>query len=140
MSNPSPHHRHQASLEGVINFFAVTPALSPQERQEATSVFTAIVDACEPLQNQEPYKQVTLVRLTYEYARSEASKDNFLRFFFQHTQIPTGASERDSTSSSDYGLRLVAFADTLIENFFLPCMTKLMRPDLLTSSNPLVCV
>lgn len=121
MPAPSPHHRHQASLEGVINLFAATPALSHQERQEATRVFTAIVDAYEPSQNQEPYKQVTLVRLTYEYARSEASKDNFLRFFFHHTQIPTDASEGDLAFNSDYEPRLVAFADTLIENFFLPC-------------------
>lgn len=87
MSITSPHHRHQASLEGVINLFAVTPPLSLEQRQDLTRVFTAVIDACEPLQNPKPYKQITLVRLTYEYARSEASRDNFLRFFFQQTKI-----------------------------------------------------
>ncbi|EXJ78369.1 hypothetical protein A1O3_09530 [Capronia epimyces CBS 606.96] len=89
---------------------------------EAPRIFREIVDTYEPLQNQDPYKQVTFVRLTYQYARSDASKANFLRFFFEHTQIPIEPSERDSTStsSSDYGLRLAAFADTLVENFLLP--------------------
>jgi hypothetical protein len=37
--------------------------------------------------NKPPYKQITLVRLSYEYARSEASRDTFLSFFFQYTDI-----------------------------------------------------
>jgi hypothetical protein len=121
MPTPSPHHRHQTSLEGVIDVFAPHPALSFDQRQQETSVFTAVIEACEPRQNHKPYKQVTLVRLTYEYARSEASRDNFLRFFFQHTQIPTKPTQSESATLSDYGPRLIAFAETLIENFFLPC-------------------
>lgn len=140
MSSPSSHHRHQASLEGVLDLFPAMPPLSPRERQEADRVFTAVVGACEPLQNQEPYRQVTLVRLTYEYARSEASKDNFLRFFLQQTQIPIEASERDCTSLSEYGPRLVALADTLFGNFFLPCMATLDRSrPFWTLANSLVC-
>src|SRR5436305_8462077 len=121
MPTPSPHHRHQTSLEGVIDLFSPHPGLSSEQRQQETRIFTAVIEACEPLQNHKPYKQITLVRLTYEYARSEASRDNFLRFFFQYTQIPTDASQSESITTSDYGPRLIAFAETLIENFFLPC-------------------
>jgi hypothetical protein len=125
MSIASPHHRHQTSLEGVINLFAGASALSPQERREATRIFREVIDACEPLQTQEPYKQVTLVRLTYEYARSEASRDNFLRFFFQQTQISTKASLSEPIPAYEYVPRIVAFAQTLLENFFLPCKITL---------------
>ncbi|OQV11251.1 hypothetical protein CLAIMM_15113 [Cladophialophora immunda] len=87
---------------------------------EQTRVFIAVVAACEPVQNHRPYKQVTLVRLTYEQARSEASRNNFLCFFFQHTKIPADALPSESISASEYGPRLIAFAETLFENFFLP--------------------
>ena len=124
MSIPSPHHRHQTSLEGVIDVFASTQQLSPEQRDQATHIFNAVIKACEPLQhNKAPYKQITLVRLTYEYARSEASRDNFLRFFFQHTQIPIEISEWELIRSRDYGPQLIAFADTLVDNFFLPRKT-----------------
>jgi hypothetical protein len=100
--------------------FAVTPPLSLEQRQDLTRVFTAVIDACEPLQNPKPYKQITLVRLTYEYARSEASRDNFLRFFFQQTKISSDSSPSGSIPASEYVPRLIAFAQTLFENFFLP--------------------
>ncbi|KEF50831.1 uncharacterized protein A1O9_13118 [Exophiala aquamarina CBS 119918] len=120
MSTPSPHHRHQTSLEGVFDLFLPHPGLSSEQRQHATRTFTTVIEACEPLQNHKPYKQVTLVRLTYEYARSEASRDNFLRFFFEHTQIPVNAPQSESISTIDHAPRLITFAETLMENFFLP--------------------
>jgi hypothetical protein len=120
MPIPSPHHRHQASLEGAIDFFATTPPFDHQKRQEATRVFHAVINACEPSQSQEPYKQVTLVRLTYEYALSQPSRDHFLQFFFQHTQIPIEASAFELIPIGEYRPLLVAFAETLLENFFLP--------------------
>lgn len=113
----------------MINFFAVTPPLSLEQGQILTRVFTAVIDACEPLQNPKPYKQITLVRLTYVYARSEASRDNFLRFFFQQTKISSDSSPSGSIPASEYAPRLIAFAQTLFENFFLPCKTILIRVD-----------
>jgi hypothetical protein len=104
----------------MIDAFAPHPALSSDQRQQETSVFTAVIEACEPRQNHKPYKQVTLVRLTYEYTRSEASRDNFLRFFFQHTQIPTNPTQSESATLSNYRPRLITFTETLIKNFFLP--------------------
>ena len=103
MSIPSPHHRHQASLEGVINLHAAAPPFSSQQRDDATRIFYEAIEACEPLHNQGPYKKITLVRLTYEYARSEASRDHFLCFFFQQTDIPTELSQRELVRSNDHG-------------------------------------
>ena len=121
MSTPSPHHRHQTSLEGVIDVLTPTHQLSAEQRDQATHIFNAVIEAYEPSQsNSGPYKQITLVRLTYKYARSETSRDNFLAFFFQHTQIPIEVSEWELIRGSDYRPQLAAFADTLVENFFLP--------------------
>lgn len=120
-----PHNVN--SLEGVIDLSAVAPPLSLEQRQDFTRVFTAVIDACEPLQNPKPYKQITLVQLTYEYGRSEASRDNFLRFFFQQTQISSDISLLGSIPASEYEPGLIAFAQTLFENFFLPCKTILIR-------------
>lgn len=125
MSNRTPHHRHQGSLEGVI-VFDTTHHLSAEQRVQAARIFNTVIEACEPLQQRDsPYKKITLVRLTYEYARSEASKDNFLHFFFQCTEIPDQVSDWEEFSGSDYAHQLNAFADTLFENFFLPC--KMIR-------------
>ena len=121
LASPSPHHRHQTSLQGVFNLHTPHLALSSEQRQQAIRAFNAVIDVCEPLQNRNPYKQVTLVRLTYEYARSEASRDNFLRFFFEHTQIPIDVTQNELVSATDHGPRLIAFAELLLENFFLPC-------------------
>lgn len=117
----STHHRHQTSLEGVIDLFATTRQLSSEQRDQATRVFNTVIEACEPLQSTGPYKQITLICLTYEYACSEASRDKFLHFFFQQTDIPTEVSDREIIHHCDYGPQVIAFADTLIENFFLPC-------------------
>lgn len=128
MSMASPHHRHQTSLEGVIDALASSPQLGLEQRDQATRIFNAIIEASEPLQHSKgSCKQITLVRLTYEYARSEASRDTFLRFFFQQTQISTEKTDLDFHRSCDYGPQLSAFADTLVENFFLPCKTT-QRP------------
>lgn len=73
-------------LEGVIDALASSPQLGLEQRDQATRIFNAIIEASEPLQHSKgSYKQITLVGLTYEYARSEASRDTFLRFFFQQT-------------------------------------------------------
>ena len=116
----SIHRRHQSSLEGVIDLSTATQQLSSEQRDKKTRIFNAVIKACEPLHNAGPYKQITLVRLTYEYARSEASRDNFLHFFFSETAIPTDVSEGALIHCHDYGPQVIAFAETLLKNFFLP--------------------
>lgn len=119
----SSHSRHPTSLEGVIDFFAHTKRLSVEKRDEATQIFHDIIKVCEPLQqdNKTAFKPVTLVHLTFEYSRSEASRDNFLRFFFWHIQIPIDRSEWEISRARDCHTLLNSFADLLVEKFFLPC-------------------
>lgn len=126
MSISSSHHRHRASLEGVIDFFAHTQRLSIEKRDQATRIFHDIINACEPLEqnNKTPFKPITLVRLTFEYARSEASKDNFLRFFFQYMNIPIELSMWQVAHAREFSAPLNSFADLLVEKFFLPCETN----------------
>jgi hypothetical protein len=83
MAEYGGHHRHQGSLEGVIDFS--TERWDPDERAPAELNFNRIINHYEPLQaNDGPYKRVTLVRLTYEHARSQESKNTFLISFFQN--------------------------------------------------------
>ncbi|RMD44392.1 hypothetical protein DV735_g621, partial [Chaetothyriales sp. CBS 134920] len=107
-------------MEGILDLSAPHPSLAPEEQQRAARAFAAVVEACEPHQNQDGYKKVTLVRLTYEHIRSEASKADFLSFFFNHTQIPIDDPQTPSVPPTGYNAQLTAFAEVLMANFFLP--------------------
>jgi hypothetical protein len=132
----SPHHRHQSSLEGVIDF--PDQSLEPDERDRAIQIFKQIVDHYEPIQREkEPYKQITLIRVTQEYTFSQS---NFLKHFFLYVGRETLSEEPnfsqilsdfvqfeswDTEQKNGLGTRVIAFADYLIDNFFLPCKTDL---------------
>lgn len=136
MSNPVPHRRHRTSLEGVIDLLEPQQRLTAEQKDQATCIFHALIEACEASQpNNGPYKRITLIRLTYEYARSETSRDNFLQFFMQHMQIPLDIAGWEVNSSREYEAQLIAFADILVENFFLPrkIFRILRRMDVLTT-------
>lgn len=64
---------------------------------------------------------VTLIRLTYEYARCETLNDKLLRVFFALRQISFNTPLGELIFATQYGLRLFTFVETLIENIFLPC-------------------
>ncbi|KAK3903353.1 hypothetical protein C8A05DRAFT_14684, partial [Staphylotrichum tortipilum] len=94
----SPRHRHQLSLEGVISFADQTP-LTADGRSWCVGRFYRIVEHFDgagwtpswssPLdRGRRQYSRPRLVRLTYEYARSETSKDIFLRAFFWSMALP----------------------------------------------------
>ncbi|POR35982.1 Uncharacterized protein TPAR_03796 [Tolypocladium paradoxum] len=73
-------HRHQSSFEGIIDF-STQPPLGPGQRLSASRRFYQIVnhfDFSGSSSNGE-YDRIKLVRLSYEYARSEESKGNFLQ-------------------------------------------------------------
>lgn len=122
-ASPLPHHRHQSSLEGIISF-SPTPAFDAAERTVARRRFYRIInhfqDANESCHSQ--YSRPVLIRLTYEYARSEESRDLFLRAFFKSIGLPV-ISDNDSDFANKEGLSsaIAIFADYLIDNFFLPC-------------------
>jgi len=126
MASPSPHHRHKSSLEGVIDFSPSTERLEPDQHANAMRIFSQIINHYELLQtNCGPYKQITLVRLTYEYALSEISRANFLRYFFQYMAISIEKDihfdDWDTKQKSELESRLTAFVDFLVNNFFLSC-------------------
>lgn len=133
----TPYHRHQISLEGVIDFSAV-PSLNPQERQLALHIFDQFIKHYEPLQIQRgPYKRITLLRAAREYAPSE---DGFLRKFFLHIgEMPCPSEQAcvadfsralssfmdfDSMTDKqkdDIDRKMSDFADTVVNDLILPC-------------------
>jgi HNH endonuclease len=140
------HHRHQSSLEGVIDFSA--QSLEPDERNRAIQIFKQIIDHYEPAQSEQPYKRITLIRVTQEYTLSQ---NNFLEHFFLYIGKEIRLRELNSSyilsdlvqfdswdTERKNGLEphLIAFADYLIDNFFLPCKTDLnFRYILITDIN-----
>ncbi|KIH87477.1 hypothetical protein SPBR_05011 [Sporothrix brasiliensis 5110] len=138
MTSPVPHHRHQASLEDVIDL-SPQPPLGPSQRARARRIFYRIAERFEaaeppidPRARPPTYSQPLLVRLTFEYARSEESRDIFLRAFFKAMALDLDAAEGgdDPDPELDFGeLRplFVGFADYLMDNFFLPLKASTRR-------------
>lgn len=127
MAPASALHRHQSSLESIIDFSA-QPPLEPDLRLSASRRFYEIVNHFDVSGsgNNGEYDRINLVRLTYEYARSEESKGNFLRAFFQSAALPMDGDEAIDLSDADLEAELRTslfnFAEYLLDNFFLPCM------------------
>ena len=79
----SAFHRHQSSLEEVIDF-SPPQSLTPDEFGRATRAFNQIIRHHERVQNQNaPYKQITLIRCTHDYA---PSRESVLRHFFLYME------------------------------------------------------
>ncbi|KAI0173167.1 hypothetical protein GGR52DRAFT_542148 [Hypoxylon sp. FL1284] len=117
----SPLHRHQSSLEGVINFSA-EPPLEAAQRTVAVRRFYRIIEHFETSSNSgdvSPYKRPQLVRFTYEYALSEESRDNLLRAFFRAMALSMG-DDNQSIDFEELRSIFLGFADHLLDNFFLP--------------------
>lgn len=132
----SPHHWHQASLEGVLDFSSPRP-LEPDQRNKATDIFNQIVELYEPSQTDDKgYKRITLLRVTHD---SVISRDNFLSYFFLFvekelrqgedvlelslSQALSRYADLDSWSRPqrrELETSLVVFSDYLVDNFFLP--------------------
>ncbi|RSL78708.1 hypothetical protein CEP52_017609 [Fusarium oligoseptatum] len=118
-------HRHQSSLEGIIDF-STRPPLTPAQCLSAGRRFNQLVNHFDvPDSSCKDYDRVKLVRLTYEYARSEESKGYFLRAFFESAGLAIDAEQED-TDLTDAAIQaklrdsFVNFAEYLFENFFLP--------------------
>lgn len=121
----SAHHRHQDSLEGLLDFSS-SPELAPGVRDEAESRFHAIVDH---FRSRTPpngdYDRAALVHHTYAYARTEKSKENLLQAFFRSLELTLTETDdfdlSDEENERELSLKFTGFADYLLENFFLPC-------------------
>jgi hypothetical protein len=132
----SPHHRHQSSLEGVLDFSSPQP-LEPDQRNRATDIFNQIVAQYEPSQtDSKGYKRITLLRVAHD---SVISRDNFLSCFFLFVEKELRQGEDVSELSLSQALSryanldswsrqqrkeletsLATFSDYLVDNFFLP--------------------
>ena len=107
---------------------ATGPPLGPNARQQASSKFYRIVDHFDNVVDiGGGYRRSRLVRLTYDYALSPVSQDNFLRAFFRSLELSTGNEDDNGTDidlDEQVQLKVFGFADYLFNNFFLPS-----RPD-----------
>lgn len=123
-----PLHRHQSSLEGIIDFSSREP-LSESHRASAIRRFYQVInyfDGNDTKRGQNQYDKVKLVLFTYEYSTNQVSKDNVLIAVFEFLKLSISAEEdidfKDATYRSELKNHLYEFADYLIDNFFLPRM------------------
>ncbi len=140
---PSRRLRHPSSLENIIDFSTKQAPLDLDRRIKATTKFYHIVNHFEEATdarkfwNGSTYNRTALVRLTYEYSRSDESKDTFLRAFLKCTASASASpADDDDINLDDVDLEdvqtetdvrslLFEFADFLLANFFLPRMVYL---------------
>lgn len=112
-------HRHRSSLEDVLDFSPTDFVFENNgQRQRVEALFVSLLDQ---LAGEErlstPFRRVEMLRLMHQYARTQQSKDLFLRSFFSSMQIDMAVAV-DVTALS---ARAIEFTDYLISNFFLPC-------------------
>jgi hypothetical protein len=126
-----PLHRHQSSLEGIIDFSSREP-LSESHRASAIRRFYQVIkhfDGNNIKRGQDQYDRVKLVRFTYEYSTNQVSKDNVLIAVFEFLKLSISSEEdidfEDATYRGQLKTHLYEFADYLIDNFFLPRMVPL---------------
>ncbi len=133
--DPSPPPiRHQSSLEAIIDLSSSQPVpLEAGLRARAKDKFYRIVGHFDPAAGAvaaplaapaAKYNRPALVRLTYEYSRSDQSKDMFLQAFFDDMKLSMGdqddADLADSATEGRIGSDLFKFADYLFKYFFVP--------------------
>lgn len=119
----SPLHRHQSSLHSAFNLSA-EPALGADQRFRAEERFKYILERFNDRDSSNgKYKRTILLRLMYEHALSEESRDIFLRAFFQSMNLSLDEDQHVDFEHAEEELYsvLVGFADYLLDNFFLPC-------------------
>ncbi|KAL8366258.1 hypothetical protein RB595_004840 [Gaeumannomyces hyphopodioides] len=131
-----PHHRHQSSLQDI--WPVEIPAMDDDTRTQAGIRMRHILQHCEVAaaiqQPRQGYNRPVLIRLTHDHARSDDSKTIFLSTFFEHLQLPLTGSITDSdVNFSDtkveerFRKSVDAFADYLMDNFYLPLKTVANR-------------
>ncbi|KAK0734182.1 hypothetical protein B0T26DRAFT_736936 [Lasiosphaeria miniovina] len=123
-------------LEGTIDFSATSP-LTADARARARRRLYHVVQHFETAETGAArrgsqrgiyYNRPLLVRLTYEYARSEESRDVFLVTLFRSMALDL---DYEDTNDDDIDVRnehveerlrtgLYGFAEYLVDNFFLP--------------------
>lgn len=103
-----------------------SPPLSDNVRTQADHRFQEIM---ERFRDRDPdrsskYDRPKLVGLVYRYSISQKSKDNILRAVFRALELPMEGDAVDFSTETALLLRLIGFADHLVNNFFMPCTLK----------------
>ncbi|KAK3296222.1 uncharacterized protein B0H64DRAFT_432815 [Chaetomium fimeti] len=136
------HHRYQPSFEGIMSV-SDEAAMGAAERALLKNKFQRIInhfDRANGTTNtggDSQYNRPRLVRLTYEYARSEASKDMLLRAFFLSTGLSLNDDDLDfENGEEELNLGLSRFADYLFESLFLPLRASALKTLQLSPSVP----
>ena len=114
----SPHHRHQESLERILNFSPRPSLLGTELRNHASSRLYDICQHFDTGLRKGDYSRPRLVRYTYEYSLSQESGDHFLRFFFRAVDLQIDGNE--PLCFEDIRSNFFDFAEHLFNNFFLP--------------------
>jgi hypothetical protein len=135
------HHRHQASLESVIDFSNTTVSLSKTERSQATLTFDRIINYSSsheppklPGDAGREYGRAKLIKLIYDHAISDAGRDSILRYFLtclvadsteleEFPRVLSNLIDFDDWSVSkkvSIVERVQDFADHIVDGFFIP--------------------
>jgi len=131
---PTPAHRYQSSLEGLVDFPAQQQPVftDADERARVIARFYRIVghfEAIETMRNnnrpQKEYNRPALVRLMFKYTRTPESQDKFLQAFFRCMALGMHEDDHldleDDGTVADLSQSLSDYADYLLNYFFLPC-------------------
>ncbi|PGH00080.1 hypothetical protein GX51_05977 [Blastomyces parvus] len=124
----------QSSPEGIINVSGPQQPFAADQRAHARRRFYAIINHFHTADNSRSggYRHPKLVLYTYEYSRSELSQDTFLRAFLKYMNLDVAGEEEidfdDEDLEKQLGQNLIAFADFLLHNFFLPRLLLIQRP------------
>ncbi|KAH0537051.1 hypothetical protein FGG08_006121 [Glutinoglossum americanum] len=140
---PSPHHRHQRSLESVLDFKHI-PLTAP-ERTRAEKIFHRCLEASAPITDGPlPFNGVKLLKFSLQYNPSEQGIDNFLNYTLRNydedpnpdpglpfSQVLDHLDQTLSTWSSPppewVASRTAELADLLMNSFFLPLKGQASR-------------
>jgi hypothetical protein len=148
------HHRHQASLESVIDFSNAAASLSTTERSQAILTFDRIINYSSshelpkiPGDAGREYGRAKLIKLVYDHAISDAGRDNILRYFLtclvtdsteleEFPRVLSNLIDFDDWSVSKKGSiveRVRDFADHLVDGFFIPRRSPFSKAHLATT-------
>lgn len=119
-------------MAGLIDFSTAGHLFAEEQRRaKAIGRFRHIVNYFEDAEQQAPsygdgYNRPALIRLTFEYARSQTSQDRLLEAFFRSLAIEMFDDDSidlsDDSKVAHIRSSLFGFADHLLIYFFLPCI------------------
>lgn len=118
--------QHQRFLAAVLNT-SHEPLDAEEKAQARVKFYRIIYRYSKRKRDRSKYKRHLLIRYTYEYALSEESQIHFLQTFYQALELSIDGEGRinldDKEQAAQLWLKISAFADFLVDNFYLPRAT-----------------